>query len=119
MLSLNTAYREYAALITLPYCELLPDVLDPHPLVSQDKTPEQIKKACSAFQVNIPQANAILKTIQTKGFSLIQGCVPSISSFRFNPNFIAGLREQERPRRFSVLLEPTFLPLIPQKRMQE
>ncbi|KDQ62427.1 hypothetical protein JAAARDRAFT_121642 [Jaapia argillacea MUCL 33604] len=71
--SLSTLHREYAALMGLPYFDSFDIILHPRlskrPLIS----PEKVTQAMSTFNVNEPQALAILSSLATEGFSLIQG----------------------------------------------
>ncbi|WWC59973.1 uncharacterized protein I303_102536 [Kwoniella dejecticola CBS 10117] len=74
-LSLSTAIREFAALKGLPYYEsaLLQDALAgrsaPMPRLALD----DIEDAMKSYDVNEPQARAILGATHVKGFALIQG----------------------------------------------
>lgn len=74
-ISLGTSMREFGALRGLPYYEpgIVADILAarsaPEPSLSED----DIKDAMGNFQVNEPQARAILGAFAVKGFALIQG----------------------------------------------
>ena len=73
--SLSTASREFAALKGLPYYDsrLLADALAGRsaelPKINSDIV-EQIQKD---YQLNEPQARAILGALRARGFALIQG----------------------------------------------
>lgn len=71
--SLSTLIREYAALMALKAYDVLDSVL--HSRLARPPTVDQaeVQKVMSAYKVNEPQANAILKSLGTEGFALIQG----------------------------------------------
>ncbi|KAH9922778.1 SEN1 N terminal-domain-containing protein [Epithele typhae] len=73
VLSLTTLVREYAALMSLQYYDLLDIVLHGQlprvPKVDKD----EVQRVMKSYKVNEPQANAILKSLDTEGFALIQG----------------------------------------------
>ncbi|KAH9854663.1 SEN1 N terminal-domain-containing protein [Lenzites betulinus] len=73
VLSLSTLIREYAALMALKAYDVLDSVL--HSRLARPPTVDQaeVQKVMSAYKVNEPQANAILKSLGTEGFALIQG----------------------------------------------
>lgn len=70
---MSTIHREYAALKSLPFLELSDHILQPRspPLGNLDL--KAVEKAMSNYQVNRPQAMAILGSLKNRGFSLIQG----------------------------------------------
>ena len=71
--SLSTLKREYAALVALPYYDHVDSILRaklPAPVRVDHRDVEQ---AMTAYQVNEPQAKAIVMSMNTEGFSLIQG----------------------------------------------
>lgn len=71
--SLSTAHREYGALMSMPYYDLVDEILSP-PHHKKPEMPEAlINRAMSAYRVNRPQAGAILSALSRDGFSLIQG----------------------------------------------
>ncbi|KAK8861338.1 hypothetical protein IAR55_002157 [Kwoniella newhampshirensis] len=74
-LSLSTAIREFAALKGLPYYEpsLLRDVLTGRSAVMPQLALNDIEEAIKSYQVNEPQAKAILGAMHVNGFALIQG----------------------------------------------
>lgn len=71
--SFSTIFREYAALQALPYYDMLDDIMNPRPARLPTFPDDRVTQAMSAYQVNEPQAVAILGALQTDGFSLIQG----------------------------------------------
>ncbi|OSD07245.1 hypothetical protein PYCCODRAFT_1381842 [Trametes coccinea BRFM310] len=73
VLSLSTLIREYAALMALPHYDLLDSVLHTQLPRPARVDPGEVQKVMSAYKVNEPQANAILKSLSTEGFALIQG----------------------------------------------
>ncbi|KAF8327025.1 SEN1 N terminal-domain-containing protein [Cantharellus anzutake] len=73
LMSLSTVYREYAALRGLQYYDLFEDIVHPKRGVLPKASPERVKECMSRHQVNEPQANAIVGSLQIRGFSLIQG----------------------------------------------
>ena len=71
--SLSTLIREYAALMALPYYDLLDSVLYTQLPKPARVDASEVQRVMSAYKVNEPQANAILKSLATEGFALIQG----------------------------------------------
>lgn len=72
--SLTTAMREYAALGGLEFYDLGKDIIQPSLNPTPKPTPAQIAQYRERYDVNEPQAEAIVSAIQKKkGFSLIQG----------------------------------------------
>ncbi|WVR04068.1 hypothetical protein IAU60_001067 [Kwoniella sp. DSM 27419] len=74
-LSLSTALREFGALRGLPYYEpsLLQDILGGRSAMMPKLALDDIEEAMNTFDVNEPQARAILGSLHVKGFALIQG----------------------------------------------
>nr|XP_019012419.1 senataxin [Kwoniella pini CBS 10737]OCF51200.1 senataxin [Kwoniella pini CBS 10737] len=74
-LSLSTAIREFAALKGLPYYEsaLLQDALAGRSAPMPGLALDDIEDAMKSYDVNEPQAKAILGATHVKGFALIQG----------------------------------------------
>ncbi|WVQ94431.1 hypothetical protein IAU59_001510 [Kwoniella sp. CBS 9459] len=74
-LSLSTSIREFAALKGLPYYEpsLLQDILAGRSAIMPRLALDDIEDAIKTFDVNEPQAKAILGAMHVKGFALIQG----------------------------------------------
>ncbi|KAI0754949.1 SEN1 N terminal-domain-containing protein [Daedaleopsis nitida] len=73
VLSLSTLIREYAALMALPHYDLLDSILHTRlPRPSKVESSE-VQNVMKTFNVNEPQASAILKSLGTEGFALIQG----------------------------------------------
>ncbi|KAI0335924.1 hypothetical protein GY45DRAFT_1316694 [Cubamyces sp. BRFM 1775] len=73
VLSLSTLIREYAALMALPYYDLLDSVLHTRLAKPARIDSSEVQRVMDAYKVNEPQANAILKSLATEGFALIQG----------------------------------------------
>ncbi|TDL22012.1 hypothetical protein BD410DRAFT_749221 [Rickenella mellea] len=71
--SLTTLHREYAALLSLPTYNLSEQVIKPRLVNAPRFKTSDVKRAMSSYQVNEPQAKAILASMKTEGFSLIQG----------------------------------------------
>lgn len=71
--SLSTLIREYAALMALPYYDLLDSVLHTHLPKPARVDAGEVRRVMDTYKVNEPQANAILKSLATEGFALIQG----------------------------------------------
>ncbi|WVW79753.1 hypothetical protein I302_101723 [Kwoniella bestiolae CBS 10118] len=74
-LSLSTAVREFAALKGLPYYDasLLQDALAGRSAPMPKLALDDIEDAMKSYDVNEPQAKAILGASHVKGFALIQG----------------------------------------------
>ena len=73
--SLSTLHREYAALIALPYYDLFEKILRPQLSPIPTFHPNHVSQTMSTYNVNKPQAVAILGSLQADGFALIQGYV--------------------------------------------
>lgn len=71
--SLSTIHREYSALQTLRYLELCDDILSPRPPPRVEPDARTLNRTMQSYEVNEPQARAILGSLQNHGFSLIQG----------------------------------------------
>lgn len=66
--------REYSALEGLEYYDLGQDIIQPKPSILIKPSRDQIEEYRARYDVNEPQAEAIVCAIQKKkGFSLIQG----------------------------------------------
>lgn len=72
-ISLSTIIREYAALMALPHYDLLDSILHSQLPRPGNVASDEVHKVMKAYNVNEPQANAILKSLSTEGFALIQG----------------------------------------------
>ena len=68
-------HREYAALLGLPYYDLFANVVNPQPIRLPAVPQIRIEATMKTYQVNEPQAHAIVGSLQSEGFSLIQGLV--------------------------------------------
>ncbi|SOV06578.1 uncharacterized protein UDID_01761 [Ustilago sp. UG-2017a] len=73
LFSLTTLDREYGALMVAPHLDLFSDVIKGRVAPKATLAAEEVRKAMQEYQVNEPQARAILGSLATKGFSLIQG----------------------------------------------
>ena len=71
--SLTTVHREYAALMALPYYDLCPVILNPRLPEPARVDRDEVTRAMQQYNLNEPQARAILSALNTDGFSLIQG----------------------------------------------
>jgi len=71
--SLSTLHREYAALVSVAYYDLFETILRPRLLNVPKIERRDIERAMVRYSVNEPQATAILGSLQTEGFGLIQG----------------------------------------------
>ncbi|KZT73806.1 hypothetical protein DAEQUDRAFT_355275 [Daedalea quercina L-15889] len=72
-LSLTTLYREYGALMSLPYYDLSETILRAKlnkPTIPDSK---EVQRTMATYNVNEPQAKAILYSLTADGFALIQG----------------------------------------------
>ncbi|PWY99732.1 hypothetical protein BCV70DRAFT_161805, partial [Testicularia cyperi] len=73
LFSLTTLHREFAALMAVYHFDLCSDILKarvaPRVLLSSS----EVQRAMQGYQVNEPQARAILGSLANEGFSLIQG----------------------------------------------
>lgn len=61
--------------MALPYYELCPVILRPNLPPPARTNPNEVSETMRAYNLNEPQANAILSSLRTDGFSLIQGLV--------------------------------------------
>lgn len=71
--SLSTLHREYAALMALPLYDCLDFILKPQlpkPLRLDHK---EVEGTMTKYNVNEPQARAIVSALRTDGFTLVQG----------------------------------------------
>ena len=81
--SLSTVHREYAALMGIGQYDWAEDIFQAHinpPVIPSEAA---IRKAMNVHHLNPPQAKAVLSSLGTKGFSLIQGYGPGFP-FAFN-----------------------------------
>jgi senataxin len=72
--SLSTLHREYAALVSVAYYDLFETILRPRLSKASRIERRDIEQTMAKYSVNEPQATAILSSLQTDGFVLIQGC---------------------------------------------
>ncbi|KAK4689196.1 senataxin, partial [Tremellales sp. Uapishka_1] len=74
-ISLGTAFREFGALKGLPYyeTEILKDVLDGKSATPPCLSEDEVRQAMGSYDLNEPQAKAVLGAMSVDGFSLIQG----------------------------------------------
>jgi senataxin len=70
---MTTTQREYAALSSLDYYDLCPEVLEAKPSPIQKQNETQITEIVSRYSLNRGQAKAILAAVDNDGFTLIQG----------------------------------------------
>lgn len=72
--SLSTLHREYGALMSLPHYDYCDVILRPRLEAKVNKVnPKELQRTMTAYSVNEPQAAAIISSMETEGFSLIQG----------------------------------------------
>ncbi|KAH9950533.1 SEN1 N terminal-domain-containing protein [Amylocystis lapponica] len=72
-LSLATLHREYAALMALPYYDLCDTIMQARLMKSTSTDSQEVQRTMATYNVNEPQARAMLNALQVEGFSLIQG----------------------------------------------
>lgn len=70
---MTTTQREYAALSSLEYYDLCPEVLEAKPSPLQKQSETQMNETVSRYNLNRGQAKAILSAVDNDGFTLIQG----------------------------------------------
>ncbi|KAJ6260855.1 hypothetical protein Dda_3516 [Drechslerella dactyloides] len=73
VLSLTPIEREYAALKALPYYHLCEQIIKGRPHVFIEPEDRHVSRTMKVYNVNKPQANAIIGAVRNDGFSLIQG----------------------------------------------
>lgn len=73
LFTLTTLRREYAALCSVPDLSLVQDVLHARVAPIPDVSKADEAKAMQAYQLNAPQARAVVAAMRTLGFALIQG----------------------------------------------
>ncbi|KAG2359476.1 SEN1 N terminal-domain-containing protein [Suillus spraguei] len=94
--SLSTLHREYGALVALPHYDFFQMILTPKLSVMPPFEQREVQHTMSAYNVNEPQARAIIGSLKIDGFALIQG-PPGTGK----TSTICGLVEaflQKRPR---------------------
>ncbi|KAK9466782.1 SEN1 N terminal-domain-containing protein [Lipomyces arxii] len=73
VISMTTIEREYSSLMGLPYYDLLDSILKAKPAQAIRPDANSIRRTQRLYDVNAPQAGAILATMESTGFTLIQG----------------------------------------------
>lgn len=75
LIRLSTALREFGALRGLPFYEpsVLHDILNANSAKMPAMSEMAIRQAMTTYDVNEPQAKAIIGATQISGFALIQG----------------------------------------------
>ncbi|KAG2151416.1 SEN1 N terminal-domain-containing protein [Suillus clintonianus] len=94
--SLSTLHREYGALVALPHYDLFQMILTPKLSAMPTIEQREVQHTMTAYNVNEPQARAIIGSLKVDGFVLIQG-PPGTGK----TSTICGLVEaflQKRPR---------------------
>ncbi|KAI5986161.1 SEN1 N terminal-domain-containing protein [Pisolithus albus] len=81
VISLSTLHREYAALMGLPYYDLFSTVMQPRLSGQPQLDRREVQETMSNYRVNEPQARAILSSLRTEGFALIQGPPGTVEAF--------------------------------------
>lgn len=101
-MNMSTAAREYAALKGLAFYEpeLLTSILQARPTQLPDIPQVTWQKAMVAYNVNEPQAKAIIGSMRIKGFALIQG--PPGTGKTKTISGLAGRFMTERPTHISL-----------------
>ena len=101
-MNMSTAAREFAALKGLPYYEpeLLTSILEAKPTALPEIPRVTWEKAMIAYNVNEPQAKAIIGSMRVKGFALIQG--PPGTGKTKTISGLAGRFMTERPTHISL-----------------
>ncbi|GAN07711.1 hypothetical protein MAM1_0172d07213 [Mucor ambiguus] len=96
IMSLTTTVREYAALEGLDYYDLAQDIINPKAIPKPKLSSSSIQNCCTRYDVNEPQAVAIVSAMQKKrGFSLIQG-PPGTGKTKTILALIVSLLDQRR-----------------------
>lgn len=101
-MNMSTAAREFAALKGLPFYEpeLLNSILEAKPTALPEIPRVTWEKAMIAYNVNEPQAKAIIGSMRVKGFALIQG--PPGTGKTKTISGLAGRFMTERPTHISL-----------------
>ncbi|KAK9245935.1 SEN1 N terminal-domain-containing protein [Lipomyces tetrasporus] len=73
VMSMTTIEREYSSLQGLPYYDLCDQILHAKPATAIRADAARIRKTQSTYNVNAPQAGAIMAAMESTGFTLIQG----------------------------------------------
>ncbi|KAK9449021.1 SEN1 N terminal-domain-containing protein [Limtongia smithiae] len=73
VMSTTTIEREYSSLQGLPYYDLSDQILQARPAHAIRADAVKVRKTQAAYNVNAPQAGAIIAAIESPGFTLIQG----------------------------------------------
>jgi len=73
--SLSTVHREYAALMGMNHYDWADAVYEARIDAPVIPAESHIRKVMVAQRLNNPQARAVIASLETPGFSLIQGCV--------------------------------------------
>ncbi|OSX59822.1 hypothetical protein POSPLADRAFT_1048291 [Postia placenta MAD-698-R-SB12] len=73
VVSLTTLHREYAALMALPYYDMLDSILQARLTRPGDIAMPEVQRTMSTYNVNEPQARAVLYSLKADGFALVQG----------------------------------------------
>ncbi|KAF8540202.1 SEN1 N terminal-domain-containing protein [Trichophaea hybrida] len=73
IMNLTPLEREYASLICMQYYDLREEILTAKPSPLVEPTEAQVTKTKDLYNVNEPQAKAIIAAVSSTGFTLIQG----------------------------------------------
>jgi hypothetical protein len=102
--SLATLHREYAALLGLEYYDLLSHILRPQLVRSTKFDEAEVKRTMALYSLNQPQAEAIVGSLQSEDFCLVQGVrrfpVRVVGTERANDD--ASLQERARRLLYAV-----------------
>lgn len=99
--SLSTLHREYAALMAMPHYECADFILKPQLPKPMPVDHKEVQLTMTKYNVNEPQARAILSALRTDGFTLIQGHALSMPTIIFLTILMIGLPGLERRRPFA------------------
>lgn len=71
--SLATLHREFAALVSVRYYDFADIILQPRLFQAAKPELRDVEQTMATYSLNEPQATAILCSLRTEGFTLIQG----------------------------------------------
>ncbi len=99
--SLSTLHREYAALMAMPHYDCADFIFKPHFPKPTPVDQKEVQLTMTKYNVNEPQARAIISALRTDGFSLIQGYACSPSAMLSLMTLMIGLPGLERRQLFA------------------
>ncbi|OAX44312.1 hypothetical protein K503DRAFT_861544 [Rhizopogon vinicolor AM-OR11-026] len=95
--SLSTLHREYGALMALPHYDLFQMILTPKLSALPPLEQREVQHTMSAYNVNEPQARAIIASLKVEGFALIQGPPGTGKTSTICGLIEAFLKQRQRP----------------------